>query len=133
MAGMRLRVHEGDASCFESWISIGDLLSPPALSTDHNNARETQHGSRDGSQILLERAQELSLLRRGLVGSVTELGRSVDPFEVDLLQRFPAAVREHRLAEGHHSLLDAGNTALEHDEVVLDLAVADETTQTREC
>jgi hypothetical protein len=39
-------------------------------------------------------------------------------------------VDEHRLAEGHDSLLDTGNGALEHDEVVVDLTIADEATKT---
>ena len=70
------------------------------------------------------------LLGGGLVGAVTELRRGVDPFQLDLLQRSPAGVREHGFAEGHDALLNTGNGALEEDEVVLDLAVADETTHT---
>ena len=61
---------------------------------------------------------------------MTELGRGVDPFELDLLERPPRGVDEHRLAESHDTLLDTRNRALDHDEVVVDLAVANEATQT---
>ena len=63
---------------------------------------------------------------------MTELGRGVDPLEVDLLERPTARVREHGLAEGHDPLLDARNGALEQNVVVLDLTVADEATETIE-
>ena len=59
---------------------------------------------------------------------MAELGRSVDPFELDLLQRLARSVREHGFPEGHDSLLDTWDGALEQDEVVLDLAVVDEAT-----
>jgi hypothetical protein len=81
-----------------------------------------------GCEILLERAQELSLLDWGLVSTVTELGRSVDPFELDLLQGLARCVVVHRLSESHDTLLDTWHRALEEDEVVFHLAVADETT-----
>jgi hypothetical protein len=61
---------------------------------------------------------------------VTELGRGVDPFELNLLERPPAGVNEHRLAESDNPLLDTGNTTLDQKEVVLDLTVADEATKT---
>ena len=62
--------------------------------------------------------------------AVSELGRRVDPLELDLLQCPSRRVREHRLAERHDPLLDTGDGALDHDEVVVDHAVADEATQT---
>ena len=57
---------------------------------------------------------------------MTKLGGRIDPFEIDLLKRFAACVREHGFAEGHDSLLDAGDGAFEEDEVVFDFSVADE-------
>lgn len=62
---------------------------------------------------------------------MTELGRSVDPFELDLLGGTAAGLRVKGLAEGHDTLLDTGDGALEDQEVVLDLTVADEATKTR--
>jgi hypothetical protein len=62
---------------------------------------------------------------------VTELGRGVDPFEFDLFESLAGSVREHGFAESDDSLLDTGDRSLEQDEVVLDLTVADEATQTR--
>jgi len=61
---------------------------------------------------------------------VTELGRGIDPFELDLLEGLAGGVDEHGLAESHDSLLDTGNGALDHDEVVVDNTVTDETTET---
>ena len=81
---------------------------------------------RSSNKILLERAQELSLLLRSLVRAVAELGGSVDPFQLDFFQRLARGVRVHGFAEGHDAFLDARDGALEEDEVVFDFAVVDE-------
>jgi len=78
--------------------------------------------------ILLERTQELSLFLEGLVCTVTELRRGVDPFQLDLLQSLSRCVDEHGFAESHDTLLNTRSGTLENKEVVLDLTVADETT-----
>ena len=62
---------------------------------------------------------------------MTELGRGVDPFEVDLLEGLAGGVCVEGLAEGDDSLLDTGDGALEQDEIVLDLTVVDESAETR--
>jgi hypothetical protein len=85
---------------------------------------------RGGSNILLECAQEGVLLLGGLVCTVAELRGGVNPFQVDLLQGLSRCVHEHGLAEGHDSLLDTRDGALEDDEVVLDLTVSDKATHT---
>jgi len=59
---------------------------------------------------------------------VTELGGSVDPFQVDLLEGGTLGVRDQGLAEGENSLLGSDAAALEHDKVVLDFTVVGETT-----
>ncbi len=46
------------------------------------------------NQILLERTLELLLLGRRLEGTVAELRRGVDPFELHLLQRLSRGVGE---------------------------------------
>lgn len=61
---------------------------------------------------------------------MSELGRGVDPLEADLLQSPPRGLGEHGLSERHDTLLDTRDGTLEHDKVVVDLAIADETTQT---
>lgn len=61
---------------------------------------------------------------------MTELAGCVDPLELHLLGSTTRGVSEHGFAKRHNSLLDARNRALEHDEVVLDLAVADKATKT---
>jgi hypothetical protein len=88
---------------------------------------------RRGLEVLLHHTLVLPLLRRGLVGTVSELGRGVDPLELDLLERPPAGVDEHGLAQGHDALLDTRAVALEENKVVLDLTVADEATHTNGC
>ena len=62
---------------------------------------------------------------------MTELGGGIDPLEVDLLGSATVGLGVQSLAQGHDALLDTGNTALKQEEVVLDLTVVDETTQTR--
>lgn len=78
-------------------------------------------------QILLECAHVCPLLGRSLVGAVAELGRGINPLEIDLLERLAADLRVHRLSESDEPLLDTGNGALDQEEVVLDLTVPDET------
>lgn len=79
-------------------------------------------------EVLLEGTLDLLLLGRGLVSTVTELGRGVDPLELDLLEGAAGGVDEHGLAESHDTLLDTRDGTLEENEVVLDLTVADEAT-----
>ena len=86
-----------------------------------------------GLEVLLEGTLVLPLLGGGLVSTVTELGRGVDPLELDLLESPPGGVGEHRLAESHDPLLDTRAGTLDHDEVVLDLTVTDKATHTDEC
>lgn len=62
---------------------------------------------------------------------MTELGGGIDPLELDLLGGTTAGLGVEGLAESGDTLLDTGDGALEDDEVVLDLTVADEATQTR--
>lgn len=91
----------------------------------------TQSSLRALDEVLLERALELLLLGRSLESTVTELGRGVDPFQFNLLQRLSRGVSEHGLSQRHDTLLDTGDGTLDHDEVVVDLTISDETTQTR--
>lgn len=60
---------------------------------------------------------------------MTKLGRGIDPLELDLLQCSSRGLGEHGLSEGHDTLLGTGDGTLEHDEVVVDLTVADEATE----
>lgn len=46
-------------------------------------------------KVLLEGTQELSLFCRCLVSTMTELGRRIDPFELNLLEGFAGGMREH--------------------------------------
>lgn len=62
---------------------------------------------------------------------MSELGRGVDPLEIDLLGGTAVGLGVQGLAESHDTLLHTGDGALEHDEVVLDLTVVDETTHAK--
>lgn len=59
---------------------------------------------------------------------MAELGGGIDPLELDLLGSLAGDLGVQGLAEGEDTLLDTGDGTLDHDVVVLDLAVADETT-----
>ena len=61
---------------------------------------------------------------------MTELGGGIDPLEVDLLGGATVGLGVEGLAQGHNTLLDTRDGALDHDVVVLDLTVVDETTHT---
>lgn len=63
---------------------------------------------------------------------MTELGGGIDPLELDLLGGPAGSLGVQSLAQSHNTLLDTGNGALDHDEVVLDLTVVDETTHARQ-
>ena len=52
----------------------------------------------------------------------------VTNLELDLLGGAAGSVDEHGLAESDNALLDTGDGTLEHNEVVVDLSVADEAT-----
>jgi hypothetical protein len=88
---------------------------------------------RCGLDVLLHHTLVLSLLRRCLVGTVSELGRGVDPLELNLLERASAGVDEHGFAQSHDTLLDTRAVTLEQNEVVLDLTVTDEATHAVMC
>jgi len=80
--------------------------------------------------ILLERPNRHLLLLRRLIRPMPEFRRRVDPFQIDLLQRFTTRMHKHRFAERDYSLLHARAGAFEDDEVVFHFAVADESAHT---
>lgn len=59
---------------------------------------------------------------------MAELGRGVDPLELNLLGGPPAGLGVQGLAQGHDALLDTRDGTLDEEEVVLHLTVADEAT-----
>jgi len=69
------------------------------------------------------------LLLLGLEASVTELRRGIDPFEVDLFGGPSRGLWVHGLAESQDTLLDTWTRSLDHDPVVLNLTISDESTQ----
>jgi hypothetical protein len=98
-----------------------------------NSITTTANFLRSGLDVLLHHTLVLPLLRWCLVSTVSELGRGVDPLELNLLERPPAGVGEHGLAQSHDALLDTRAVTLEQNEVVLNLTVADEATHTDIC
>lgn len=79
--------------------------------------------------ILLESTEESVLLLLGLETTVTELGRGIDPLELDLLEGLAGSVGEEGLADRHDTLLGTWNRALDNDKVVADLTIAGEATK----
>ena len=59
---------------------------------------------------------------------MSKLRAGVDELDIDLLQVLARGVLEHRLAEDEGALLDTNDGALEHEPVLLDLTVVDEST-----
>ena len=57
---------------------------------------------------------------------MTELGAGVDELQVDLLHGATLGVGQQRLSQGEDALLGSDATALEHDEVLLNLTVVGE-------
>ena len=115
-------------------IHVVDLSrAPKPMRRKHALRSTTSRLLRRSLEVLLEDTLVLPLLCRCLVSTVTELGRGVDPLELDLLESPPGGVGEHGLAESHDPLLHTWASTLDEDEVVLDLTVADKATHTDEC
>lgn len=79
-------------------------------------------------ELLLEGTKEASLLLVGLVGTVTELGRGIDPLELDLLGGDTLGLDEDRLTEGDDTLDDTRDGALDDKEVLTDDTIVGEAT-----
>jgi len=76
----------------------------------------------------LELAHELVLLVFGLETTVTELGRSVDELEGDLLEGGTGSLRDEGFSQGENPLPASGGGALDHEEVLVDDTVVREAT-----
>ena len=73
-----------------------------------------------------KRTQELGLFFGRLESSVSELGGGIDELEVDLFQVLARGVLHHRLTKDQRSLLDTNDGTLEHEPVLVDFSVVDE-------
>lgn len=60
---------------------------------------------------------------------MTEFGRGVDEFEVDLFQSDTASVNKERFPESDDTFLRSHTASLNHDVVIVNLTVMGETTQ----
>jgi hypothetical protein len=92
------------------------------LQVHDTSARTASYRSSSGASKL-ELTEESGLLLLGLESTVTEVGRSVDELEVDLLEVSPRGVNHEGLSEGEDTLLSSGDASLEDEEVVLDETV----------
>jgi len=79
-------------------------------------------------EILLALAHELGLLLGGLEATMTELGRSIDELEGDLLSGVTAGLSQESLTESQNSLARTDASTLDHDPVVADGTVVREAT-----
>ena len=85
--------------------------------------------SRDLSRLrALGGAHEVVLLLLGLEATVTNLGRRVDPFELDLLLSVARGLSQQGLAQSDHALLGADDGTLEHDVVLVHNTIVGEAT-----
>lgn len=73
-----------------------------------------------------EGSHELELLLGGLEPSVSELGAGVDELDVDGLEVLPRGVVHQGLAEGDGALLGSDDSSLDHEPVVGDDSVLNE-------
>merc|ERR1719320_749620 len=78
--------------------------------------------------VFLQQTHEALFLLVVLESTVTELGRSVDKLQCDLLQSFPAGLSEQTLSQSKHSLLGSRNASLQHHEIFVHFTVMRETT-----
>ena len=84
-----------------------------------------------GEEVLLEFSHEGLLFGSSLEATMSELGRGVDPLEVDLLEGDTLGVGAERLPEGDRALLHSKASSTEHDEVLShDTVVSEATLQT---
>lgn len=78
--------------------------------------------------FLLEDTHPLSLLLASLEATVTHLGRGIDELEGDLFGELAGLLRRHGAAEGHDTAARTADGTLDHDVVVTDDTITDETT-----
>jgi len=78
--------------------------------------------------MLLEGSHESSLFFDGLEATVSHFGGGIDKGQFDGFHSGTGSLLEEGLSEGDWTLLGAHNTSLDHDEIVLDQTVVNETT-----
>jgi len=60
---------------------------------------------------------------------VSELGRGIDKFELDLFEGGSGSLGDHGLSEGKNSLSGSSDRSLEHDEIFVDNSVFGESSE----
>jgi len=78
--------------------------------------------------VLLEGSHESSLFFDGLEATMSHFGGGIDKGQFDGFHSGTRSLLEERLSEGDWTLLRSHNTSLDHDEIVLDQTVVNETT-----
>jgi len=76
-----------------------------------------------GALVLFERTHVVLFLFEGLEATVADLRGGIDEFELDLLEILSLVVHVHWSSQADGALADTHAGALDHEEVVLDLAV----------
>jgi len=72
-------------------------------------------------------SEELELFLVGLEASMTLLGGGIDEFDVDGFQVSAVGMLHQRLAENQWSLLNSNYSTLQHDPILIDFTIMDET------
>jgi hypothetical protein len=73
-----------------------------------------------------KRTKELSLLVSSLESTMTKLGAGIDEFKIDNLKMLPGGVVHHALSQNKRTLLYSNTCSLDHDPVLVDLTIVDE-------
>jgi len=81
-----------------------------------------------GTLVLFERTHVVLFLFEGLEATVSDFRGGIDEFELDLLEILSLGVNVHWSSQTDRALADTHAGALDHEEVVLDLAVMREAT-----
>jgi hypothetical protein len=83
-------------------------------------------------KILLESSKELRFLTMGLETTMTKLASSINPFKTNSLSSSSRRLFQQCLPQSHDTLLDTRTTSLDHDVIVGDVSVTDESTKRRD-
>lgn len=83
-------------------------------------------------KILLESSKELSFLSMGLETTMTKLASRINPFKANRLSSSSRRLFQQCLSQSHDTLLDSRTTSLDHDVVVRDVSITDESAKRRD-
>jgi hypothetical protein len=81
------------------------------------------------SKILLECSKETCLFSMSLEPTMTKFTSCINPFEADCLSCSSRSLLQQSFSQCHHTFLDAGATSLNHNVVIGDISITDESSK----